>query len=466
LNLGFPAWTTAATGGGPVTSAMGTPTAAASVALQAQAADALRRLNSAKYDAKVASDKLAKAEADINSAHDAEADAARALLEARTKMRLRIVELYVQGGETLELRAQLATKDMQSSMVATQYASSASDAAHRDILRYNKLKAQSSSQAVKSAERVDALRADLEQASNLQLQAESELAQYHVQLESLAAPPFVFPVAGEFNFTDTFGAPRSTTVGWHQGTDVFAASGTPLVAVESGVLEQVGVNQVGGLRLWLVGASGNRYYYAHLAGFAPGVVDGLQVAAGQVVGYVGNTGNAATTPTHLHFEIRVLGSEAAVNPYPFLRTLATGGAPAQSRLVSAPADLLVLFKTASDRYGVPLALLVEQARAESGFNPAVISCQRASSAGAQGISQFMPQTAAAMGVNPCDVASAIDGQARLMKGHHDKFGSWALALAAYNAGGGRVSSCRCVPAISETQSYVAKILAAADMQLS
>jgi len=75
---------------------------------------------------------------------------------------------------------------------------------------------------------------------------------------------------------------------------------------------------LGGTKLWLVGASGTRYYYAHLSAFAEGVTEGKVVTAGDVVGFVGNTGNAATTPAHLHFEVHANGGPA-VNPYPLLK---------------------------------------------------------------------------------------------------------------------------------------------------
>ncbi|MDQ3641430.1 MAG: M23 family metallopeptidase [Actinomycetota bacterium] len=143
-----------------------------------------------------------------------------------------------------------------------------------------------------------------------------------------------FPVAGPHSFTDTFGAPRMTGTALahlHEGTDVFAPMGTPLVAVERGVLVRVGSDVLGGTKLWLVGATGTRYYYAHLSAIAPGVADGKPVQAGEVVGFVGNTGNARGTPSHVHFEAHPEGG-AAINPYPLLRMIddtepAAPGAP-------------------------------------------------------------------------------------------------------------------------------------------
>jgi len=93
--------------------------------------------------------------------------------------------------------------------------------------------------------------------------------------------------------------------------------------------------------------------------------------------------------------------------------------------------------------------------AESNFNPFAVS-----PAGAQGIAQFMPSTAAAYGLDdPFDAEASIDAQAHLMSDLLDQFGGRApLALAAYNAGPAPVEACGCVPSIPETQAYVARIL--------
>ena len=109
---------------------------------------------------------------------------------------------------------------------------------------------------------------------------------------------------------------------------------------------------------------------------------------------------------------------------------------------------------AAQRWNVSATLLAAQIYAESGFNPFAVS-----PVGAQGISQFMPATARAYGLsNPFDAERAIDAQARMMRDLLRQFGSVPLALAAYNAGPGRVAACMCVPAITETRAYVAKIL--------
>lgn len=129
---------------------------------------------------------------------------------------------------------------------------------------------------------------------------------------------FVFPVAGPHSFADTWGAPRSGGRR-HQGTDIFAARGTPCVACYDGVVSQTYWNQgLGGTGIWLVGDNGVSYYYCHLDGIAPGIAPGVRVKAGQVIGYVGDSGNARGGPCHLHFQVHP-GGGAPINPYPILR---------------------------------------------------------------------------------------------------------------------------------------------------
>jgi murein DD-endopeptidase MepM/ murein hydrolase activator NlpD len=133
---------------------------------------------------------------------------------------------------------------------------------------------------------------------------------------------YVFPIYGSSSFTDTFGSPRAG-VGWHHGEDIFAPLGAPLLAVADGTVFSVGWNDLGGYRLWLRDRQGNQFYYAHLSAFSPLAVDGNEVRAGAVVGFVGNTGDAQTTPYHLHFEIHPvgllpMGYDGVVDAFPYL----------------------------------------------------------------------------------------------------------------------------------------------------
>lgn len=115
-----------------------------------------------------------------------------------------------------------------------------------------------------------------------------------------------------------------------------------------------------------------------------------------------------------------------------------------------------LFTAAGAKYGVSPALLAGVAKVESGFDSTATS-----SAGAQGLMQFMPGTAAGLGINPLDPASAIDGAATYLSQLSGRFGSTELALAAYNAGPGAVSQYGGIPPYAGTQSYVRKVTAAA-----
>jgi murein DD-endopeptidase MepM/ murein hydrolase activator NlpD len=130
---------------------------------------------------------------------------------------------------------------------------------------------------------------------------------------------FVFPVADPHTFSSTYGAPRSGGRS-HEGNDIFAPMGTPLLASENGVIADMGVGTLGGIKLWVHGESGTQYYYAHLIEYAAGITDGTHVRAGDVIGYVGNTGNAISTPPHLHYEIHPDGG-GPIDPYPLLHAV-------------------------------------------------------------------------------------------------------------------------------------------------
>jgi len=140
----------------------------------------------------------------------------------------------------------------------------------------------------------------------------------------LTASRYVFPVYGPSAYVDSFGSPRGdVSGGWHHGDDIFAPLGAPVLAVADGTVFSVGWNDIGGWRLWLRDGQGNEFYYAHLSAYTALAVDGRRVSAGDVLGFVGNTGDAATTPFHLHFEVHpvsllFLGYDGAVNPTKYL----------------------------------------------------------------------------------------------------------------------------------------------------
>ncbi len=132
----------------------------------------------------------------------------------------------------------------------------------------------------------------------------------------------------------------------------------------------------------------------------------------------------------------------------------TGGASTGSLGGSVPANLVPLFMAAGTKYGVSPQLLAAVAQEESGFNPSAVS-----SAGAQGLMQIMPSTAAGLGINPMDPAQAVDGAAQILAGNIQNFGSVPLALAAYNAGAGAVEQYGGIPPYPETEAYVNNIMA-------
>jgi len=156
---------------------------------------------------------------------------------------------------------------------------------------------------------------------------------------------------------------------------------------------------------------------------------------------------------------RVLPGDSGTGP---LAAASSGAAPSGASTVSGtipasldvPGDLVPLFTAAAAQHGVPASLLAAVAKQESGFNPGAVS-----SAGAEGIMQLMPSTAAGLGVNAFDPAQAIRGAAQLLSGYLQQYnGSVPLALAAYNAGPGAVAQYGGIPPYPETTAYVNDIL--------
>ncbi len=155
-------------------------------------------------------------------------------------------------------------------------------------------------------------------------QAEIELRAFRAGSE-IFIDGLVFPVGDgvEMPLIDSFGFARMTGTPdehWHEGIDIFAPMDTPLLATERGVVTNIGSGRLGGNRFWLRGESGTDWYYAHLSGFAAGLREGEVVEAGELLGYVGITGNAVGTPPHVHMQMHPDGGRP-VNPYPLLATV-------------------------------------------------------------------------------------------------------------------------------------------------
>ena len=133
-------------------------------------------------------------------------------------------------------------------------------------------------------------------------------------------PPATSPVpvrgVAPRQVADTFGAPRGSGR-THEGVDIFAPRGTPVTSTTRGIVLAIRERGLGGRQVWILGPAGERHYYAHLDDWAPALAEGDVVQAGTLLGSVGNSGNARTTPPHLHYG--VYGGDGARDPLPRMR---------------------------------------------------------------------------------------------------------------------------------------------------
>lgn len=165
-----------------------------------------------------------------------------------------------------------------------------------------------------------AARAKAEAAARAKAEAAAKAKGYRSNYSggTVQAGSFIFPVQGPHSFIDSWGAPRSGGR-THKGTDILAPRGTPVVACVSGTISRTNPTDsgLGGITIWLRGSNGYTYYYAHLDGIASGIHKGVSVSAGQLIGWVGSTGNAGSC-NHLHF-CSYTSSGGALNPYATLK---------------------------------------------------------------------------------------------------------------------------------------------------
>ncbi len=172
----------------------------------------------------------------------------------------------------------------------------------------------------------------------------------------LTGGTYVYPVYGSNDWTDSYGTSNGGS-SYQHGIDLFGRLGQPLVAVADGTLFSVGWNHTAGNRLWLRDRQGNQFYYSHLSAFSTLTSNGAHVRAGQVIGFMGDTGNSSGEPTHLHFEVHpvsllFLGADGAVDPGTYLTSwhrlaslsfpVATGWAPSVPGTIKAPEPGAVL----------------------------------------------------------------------------------------------------------------------------
>ena len=295
-------------------------------ATQQSAGEALAASQAADRALAAAEAEQAEVQRDLDALQADESAAAQRLVEQRQTMRIRAVAIYVSGpGEPIiPVGDDLHEYGRRRVLVEALHA-----ADRRTFDGYTEAKAAAGGQVAGLVDRLEdlhgtvlAARADSEaKASATQrLLRNVNLAQAGGRL---AINGFAFPVADPHNFASTFGAPRSGGR-LHQGNDIFAPYGTPLPAAERGVVGKMGTDSLGGIKLWITGESGTSYYYAHMSAFAANVVNGTVVEAGDVVGFVGDTGNARGTSPHLHFEIHP-SNGPAIDPYPVLKAADDAG---------------------------------------------------------------------------------------------------------------------------------------------
>ena len=183
--------------------------------------------------------------------------------------------------------------------------------------------------------------------------------------------------------------------------------------------------------------------------------DGTASSPGHVGIYVGNGEMIDAPYTGTTVQVQ---SVSDAGPVVAIRQILPSSTSAVMGNVTVPAQYVSTINQAASANGIPSSLLAALVQQESGFNPNAVS-----SAGAEGIAQFMPSTAAGLGVDPYNPTSAINGAAQMLGSYTRQFGSYSDALAAYNAGSSAVEQYGGIPPYSETEAYVPAVLSLAGL---
>jgi murein DD-endopeptidase MepM/ murein hydrolase activator NlpD len=313
----------------PFSSAPGRVVRVSSRTARAHAAETQAALDAAQQRVDLLALRRTQLEDEIDRLAGEEQDAIEALEQAQVDFRNRAADAYIRGnitgGQVLVMSdsgAQFAQRQELLEVVI--------ENDERSVREYRAARAAVDDEQQAAADELARVSLELRAAEEALVAAflEHDLASRELAVflngGTLVIHGFAFPVSpvSAVNYSDSFGAPRMPGTiyeHWHEGTDILAPMGTPLVACERGVVLSVGRGGVlGGNSVWLRGESGTAYYYAHLSTFEDGIQPGLVVDAGTIVGYVGDTGNARGGPPHLHFEVHP-GGGPAINPYPILK---------------------------------------------------------------------------------------------------------------------------------------------------
>lgn len=254
-------------------------------------------------------------------------EAIRELEKAEELLELRALTAFVRG-DSFESMASIDHDAILASMAQQTMIESVFDQDENAIENIETLRGSLGVDIEATFERVDLVEGLEAEAVLAVEEALTEIDQAKLELRAFEAGSevfidgLVFPVGlgVETPLIDSFGFPRMTGTAdehWHEGIDIFAPTGTPLLATERGIITRIGTGRLGGLKLWLRGESGTDWYYAHLSAFNPDLREGDLVEAGDLVGYVGQSGNAVGTPPHLHMQMHPDGGRP-INPYPLL----------------------------------------------------------------------------------------------------------------------------------------------------